>query len=105
MTAGSMLMKGSNQQDVHGSRFLFPYWVHGFVITPNDSIQQNGGYRFNYDKMNGTLIFATGGTDMHLGVKDQIKQFILFQGGNSYVFEMVPAINTTRYMQVLAQGS
>jgi hypothetical protein len=106
MTEGSQYRKTQHQDNIHGSRFLFQDWVHGYIITPNDSIQQNNGYLFNYDKINGNLIFATGGSDMHLGVDNQIKQFVLFDGkAQSYTFEKVPAINAQTYMQVLAQGS
>jgi len=106
MTKGSFTRIATHQENLHGSRFLFTDWVHGFIITPKDSLKQNDAYLFNYDKVDGNLIFATGGNAMHLGVKNQIKQFILFDGsGNSYVFEDVPAIDSKHYMQVLAAGS
>jgi hypothetical protein len=106
MNIGSTYIKGSHQENVHGNRYLFDDWVHGYVVGEKDSIKQNDNYLFNYDKMSGDLIFATGGKDMHLGVKKEIKQFKLFDnGGKRYVFEDVPAIDDKHYMQVLASGN
>jgi|SRR6185312_1969448 len=106
MAEGSQTRIGTHQENIHGSRFLFNHWVHGYIRTAKDSIKQNDGYLFNYDKIDGTLIFATGGTDMHLGVKSQNKKFILFDGsGKSYVFEDVPEIDSKHYVQVIASGS
>ncbi|HEY8783024.1 MAG TPA: hypothetical protein VIM16_15465 [Mucilaginibacter sp.] len=106
MTEGSFTRIGTHQENIHGSRFLFEDWVHGYVVGPKDSIRQNDTYLFNYDKMDGNLIFATGGTAIHLGIKKQVKEFKLFDGnGKLYVFEDVPAIDDRHYTQVLASGS
>ena len=105
MTANSQVLIGTHQEELHGSRFLFKHWVHGFVLSPQDSIKQNDNYLFNYDKIDGNFIFATGGTAMHLGVKSDVKQFILFDNnGDRYVFENLPAIDGKHYLQVLASG-
>jgi len=106
MTEGSQTRIGMHQENIHGSRFLFNGWVHGYIRTAKDSIKQNDAYLFNYDKMDGNLIFATGGTDMHLGVKSQTREFILFDGsGKSYVFEDEPEIDSKHYVQVIASGA
>jgi len=106
MIEGSQTRFGTHQENVHGSRFLFNVWVHGYIRTAQDSIKQNDAYLFNYDKIDGTLIFATGGTDMHLGIKSENKKFILFDGsGKSYVFEDAPEIDSKHYVQVIASGA
>ena len=106
MNEGSLTRIGTHPENVHGSRFLFDDWVHGFALSPKDSIMQNDAYLFNYDKIDGNLIFATGGTAIHLGVKKEIKEFILFDGsGKPYVFDDVPAIDSKHYTQVLGSGS
>jgi hypothetical protein len=106
MIEGSQTRIGTHQENIHGSRFLFSDWVHGYIRTARDSIKQNDAYLFNYDKIDGNLIFATGGTDMHLGVKSQNKEFILFDGsGKSYVFEDAPEIDSKHYVQVIASGA
>ncbi len=104
-TEASLTLIGTHQEGLHGNKYLFDNWVHGFVLTPKDSIKQNDGYLFNYDKINGNFVFATGGTKLSFGVRSEIKDFLLFDNsGKRYVFEEVPAINNKRYMQVLAAG-
>jgi len=63
---------GGQQENLHGSKFLFDNWVHGFAISPNDSIKQNDAYLFNYDKLDGNLIFT----------KDQKMLFFSGKTGN-----------------------
>lgn len=106
MTEGSLTRIGQHQENIHGSRFLFNEWVHGYTRTAKDSIKQNDRYLFNYDKIDGKLIIATGGSDMHLGVKNENKQFILFDGsGKQFIFEDVPEIDSKHYVQVMASGA
>ncbi|MDN5284338.1 MAG: hypothetical protein JWR38_612 [Mucilaginibacter sp.] len=96
---------GTGQEGLHGSRFLFNDWVHGFAITPQDSLKQSDVYLFNYDKVGGTLIFTRNKATAMLVVKQEIKGFTLFdENAQPYVFEDVPAINAKRYIQVLSTG-
>jgi len=106
MTAGSLDRVGSHPQDVHGSRYLFDHWVHGFVITPKDSIKQNDNYFFNYDKIDGNFLFTGDGKSIHKVVDAEVKTITLYDGnGQVYVFEAVPAIDPKHYMLVLGGGS
>jgi hypothetical protein len=106
MSEGSLTRIGSHQENIHGSRFLFNEWVHGYIRTGKDSIKQNDAYLYNYDKIDGKLIFATGGTDIHLGVRNEVKQFILFDGsGKVYVFEDAPEVDGQHYSQLIASGA
>jgi hypothetical protein len=106
MTSGSLTQIGTHQDTLHGSRFLFKNWVHGFAVTPNNSIKQNDAYLFNYDKIDGNLVFSSDKNTAHLVIKQEIKGFTLFDNNvQPYVFEDVPAIDTKHYMQVLASGS
>ncbi|SDQ00900.1 hypothetical protein SAMN05428975_5546 [Mucilaginibacter sp. OK268] len=96
---------GTGQEGLHGSRFLFNDWVHGFAITPQDSLKQSDVYLFNYDKVGGNLIFTRNKTTAMLVVKQEIKGFTLFdENAVPYVFEDVPAINAKRYVEVLSTG-
>ena len=97
---------GAYQENLHGSRFLFNAWVHGFAITPKDSLKQNDVYLFNYDKIAGNLLFTRNKTVALEVVKQEIKGFTLFdENAQPYTFEDVPAIDTKHYMQVIASGS
>jgi hypothetical protein len=98
---------GNHQDTLHGNRFLFGNWVHGYGITPDNLVRQNNGYLFNYDKMEGNLIFTSdGGNSVHNVVKGEIKGFILFDdNAQPYAFDDVQAINPKRYVEVLSTGS
>ncbi|MDB5152810.1 MAG: hypothetical protein JWR54_1561 [Mucilaginibacter sp.] len=105
MSAGSHFSVGSRQENLHGSRFLTGYWMHGFAVSPKDSIKQNNVYVFNYDKISGDLLFTRDRNTVLQVVKSEIKGFTLFDdNAKSYVFEAVLEIDTKHYVQVLASG-
>jgi hypothetical protein len=92
-------------ENLHGSRYLFPGWVHGYAITPKDSIKQSDVYLFNYDKVAGNLLFTRNQKTVLIVVKQEIKGFTLFdENAIPTIFEDVPAIDAKHYLQVLATG-
>jgi hypothetical protein len=96
----------AKENSVHGSRYLFDDWVHGFVITNADTIKQSDTYLFNYQKMDNSLVFTDGGDAMKEIPKGSIKKFVLFdEKAQPYAFVDVPAIDPKHYVQVLAAGS
>jgi len=100
---GDVTMHGSGEENLHGSRFLFADWVHGFAISPDDSIKQNDLYLFNYDKIGGDLIFTRNKATVFTVVKSEIKSFTLFDNdGHTYVFEDIPAIDKKHYAELVA---
>ncbi|HEY4326513.1 MAG TPA: carboxypeptidase-like regulatory domain-containing protein [Mucilaginibacter sp.] len=91
---------------LHGSRYLFENWVHGYVLTSTDSIKQNDNYLFNYQKMDGSLILTEDGHTMQTINRHTIKMFVLFDDqGQYYTFENLPAIDPTHFLQLLSTGS
>ncbi len=110
-TEGMTGNKGSQyiatEKGLHGSRYLFDNWVHGYFITSSDdSIKQYNNYRFNYAKIDGTLLYTEDGKTVKQFDGRQIKMFNLFTDeGKTYNFESVPAINTNHFIQILASGS
>jgi len=96
----------AKENSIHGSRYLFDDWVHGFVITSADTIRQNDNYLFNYQKMDNSLVFTDGDNKMKEIPRGTIKTFTLFDDkGQSYMFADVPAIDQKHYVQVLSGGS
>lgn len=94
------------EKGLHGSRYLFNNWVHGFVVNLEDSIQQQNNLRYNYAKVEGTLLYTEDGKTIKQFDGRQIKSFTIFNDeGQAYVFESVPEINTNHFVQVLASGS
>ena len=95
----------SNKGEAHGSQYFFDNWAHGFIIDTKDSLIENAEYLYNYDKMGGGLLFTKDGKSAMVANSEQVKSFTLFSNsGETAVFEKVPAIDNTHYLQVLASG-
>ncbi|MDB5149620.1 MAG: hypothetical protein JWQ57_3640 [Mucilaginibacter sp.] len=96
----------AHENSIHGSRFLFEDWVHGYALTREDSIKQNDNYLFNYEKMAGNLIFTEDGKTLQGIDRHSIKMFTLFDDqGQPFVFENVPEIDPMHFVQVISTGS
>lgn len=103
-TSGSLYLR-SGQQEVHGSRYLFNNWVHGYAISPADSLIQSDEYLFNYDKISGDLLFTSDQVKVFTALKGEVKGFVLFdENVQPYRFEFVPAVNQGKYVRVLSNG-
>ncbi len=96
----------AHENSIHGSRFFFEDWVHGYALTREDSIKQNDNYLFNYEKMAGNLIFTEDGKTLQGIDRHSIKIFTLFDDqGQPFVFENVPEIDPIHFVQVISSGS
>ena len=96
---------GTAQEELHGSPYLFNNWVHGYALTNLDSIKENDGYLFNYEKTSGILLYTDDGKTMNALDRTNIKKFIFFDDNAQPVtFESVPAIDPKHYLQVLGSG-
>ncbi|MEB0263794.1 MULTISPECIES: carboxypeptidase-like regulatory domain-containing protein [unclassified Mucilaginibacter] len=101
---GSQYLKGG-QQELHGSRFLYDKWVHGFGINAADSLIQSNDYLFNYDKLKGDLIFITNKQNAFIADKSEVKEFALFDDdAQPTLYAYIPSITTKQYVQVLYLG-
>jgi hypothetical protein len=90
---------------VHGSRYLFEDWAHGYVISSTDSLYPYNNYLFNYDKIGGGLLLTSDLKNVLEISRSQLKSFTLFNGdGTAYVFEQNPDIDKVRFVQVLSSG-
>ncbi|MDB5025171.1 MAG: hypothetical protein JWP78_2926 [Mucilaginibacter sp.] len=96
----------AHENSIHGSRFLFEDWVHGYALTTADSIKQNDNYLFNYEKIAGNLIFTEDGKTLQGIDRHSIKMFTLFDDqGQPFVFENVPEIDPIHFIQVISAGA
>jgi hypothetical protein len=105
MAQGAIFPVFHHKDETQGSRYLFETWVHGYVVNNKDSIVQNPLFFFNYDKMGGNLLLTK---DKHAAIevyKDLIKSFTLFDDLNQpSTYIMVPEIDKTHFVQVIATG-
>jgi len=91
---------------INGSRFLFPKWVHGYIVRPRGQIVQGQSMLFNYDKMDGDLYYTTDLAKVNVADKNQIRGFVLFDQQNKpYTFEMMTGISTVLYSRVISAGA
>jgi hypothetical protein len=93
------------KDQVVGNKYLFEDFGHGFVLNPSNQLIQNPGYLYDYDKMEGVLLFTENNKSVSEINRDQIKSFTLYSNKDErYVFKIVPAIDKVHYTQVLSSG-
>jgi hypothetical protein len=96
----------AKEASLHGTRYFFDHWVHGFAITTDDSVKQDGNSMFNYGKIDGSVLFSADAGKMNEIDKGLVKSFTLFDDlGQAYPFEKVAAIDDKHFILVLASGS
>jgi hypothetical protein len=105
-TRGAELTEIHEKEATQGSRFLFPYWTHGYVVNSKDTLIQNPALLFNYDKISGTLLFTQDKKTVLSVDADKVRSFTVFDNLNQrYTFAPVPEIDKTHYLQVIAGGA
>jgi len=111
-TPPAMMQQGSIMPVIHtkeatqGSRYYFKDWVHGYIVNAGDSLVQNPGFLLNYDKISGSLILTQDRVSVIAIYKDKVKSFTLFDALNQpLTFTIVPQIDKTHYVQVIAAGN
>ncbi len=91
--------------NVHGSRYLFEDFVHGFLVNSSNEIIYNQAYLFDYDKMGGALLITKDKQSVVEADRDQTNSFTLYSNTDQkIVFEKVPTIDAKHYVQVLTTG-
>lgn len=104
-SAGALPSMAHKKGNVHGNRYLFDDFVHGFIISPANQVVQNFDYLFDYDKIGGGLLLTANNKGVTQVNDSEIKTFTLYGPGDMpYKFELVPAINKMFYSQVIASG-
>ncbi|MGZ3944239.1 MAG: carboxypeptidase-like regulatory domain-containing protein [Mucilaginibacter sp.] len=110
MTGGSAVnsnmavREGFTQEPTRGSRYLFENWVPGFGISKKDSLVVEKTNLYNYDKINGTIIYSADGKSIAQLLPEQLKNFSLFdKRGRAHVYENAPQINGQPFAEVLLQ--
>jgi len=106
LSQGSIYPVFTHKEATEGSRYLFGDWVHGYVLNSKDSIIQSPVLFFNYDKIGGSLLLSK---DKHSAVavyNELIKTFTLVdQLNQQYTFTLVPEIDKTHFVQIIASGN
>ena len=100
-----MQLPGHQKGQLHGSRYLYVNFVHGFVLNASDVLFHHPDYLFDYDKLEGKLLYTSNMTTVNEVSWDQTKSFTLYSSnGERLDFEKVPAIDNSHFSQVIASG-
>lgn len=104
-STGALLPVFSHTEATRGSRYLFDDWADGMVLSTKDSVIKNPNYHFNYDKISGALLLSQDKKNAIEIDKGQVKAFTLHKdGGRFEIFEYVPEIDQTHFVEVLSSG-
>jgi len=114
LTAGSGVLGKGGGSDVtvvasgfvveptRGSRYLFEDWVPGFGLNKNDSLVFEKTNLYNFDKIDGAIVYTNDGRSMAQVSPSQLKSFTLYdKKGHAHVYENAPEINKKPFVEVL----
>lgn len=95
----------AKEAELHGSRYFFDTWVHGYIISNDDSIKQSVNSYYNYNKIDGSVLITNDGKTMNQVDRGLVKSFVLFDNnGQAIKLDNVPAIDPNHFVQVLSEG-
>lgn len=97
-----IVASGFKHEDTRGSRFYYDDWVPGFGINKMDSIVYEKEYAYNFDKIDGTILYTNDGRTMSSVSTEQLKSFTLYdKKGHAHMYESAPDINKKPFVEVL----
>lgn len=106
-TSGGTLTGVAHQKgNVHGNRYLFDDFAHGYIVNAQGALVENPTYLYDYDKMGGGIMLSANNGPVSQLDDSQIKTITLFSNTDkTYVLAKVPSIDNGHYVQVLASGA
>jgi len=104
--AQSIIYTRKLKEHTRGSQYFFYNFVRGFIINAKGELVKTPGCFYDYDKLNGQLLLKQANQQIVAAKKADVQSFTLYdKQQNAFVFERVPAIDTQRFVQVLALGA
>jgi hypothetical protein len=92
--------------NVVGSRYLLESFGHGFFTDASGKQVINSTCLFNYEKMTGYLLLTLDKHSVVQAGRNQVKSFTIYDKTDRRLdFELVPAIEKSHFVQVLAGGA
>jgi hypothetical protein len=99
---GQIIKEGFTQEATRGSRYLFEEWVPGFGVSNKDSLIVETTNLYNFDKLNGNLMYTNDGRSMAGISIQQIRTFTLYdRKGKKHVYENAPTVSDKPFIEVL----
>jgi hypothetical protein len=95
-----------NKDSAQGSPYFTSGWLRGVVELNNSKQYPEPGHNLflNYDKLHGHLIATDGIGKIWTYGNDSIKRFILTDGDSIFLFEKVPFISQSIFLQPLVNA-
>ena len=104
-SSGTFFPQFTHKEETQGSRYLFNGWTKGSVVDSHDTVIRSPSFSYNYDKVNGVLLFTLDKQSAVAVEHAQVKSFTLFdQEGNPMLFRYIPKIGQKLFVNVLAEG-
>jgi len=101
-SGGASAKEGFTQEPTRGSRYLFSTWVPGYGISKKDSLVVETTNMYNYDKINGNILYTNDGKSMAQVSTSQLKSFSLYdRKGRAHVYENAPEVDKKPFIEVL----
>ncbi|MDP9077271.1 MAG: carboxypeptidase-like regulatory domain-containing protein [Bacteroidota bacterium] len=98
----TIVKQGYTVEPTRGSRYLYDNWVPGFGINTKDSIVVETANLYNYDKMNGNIMYTNDGRSMAAVSTQQVKTFTLYdKSGGAHVYENAPMVSNKPFTEIL----
>lgn len=99
------LMPGHEKGNLHGSRYLFDNFVHGYIVSIENQFIYSPAYLVNYDKISGLPVLTNDNENISQFNWDRISSFTLFSNNDMQLsFVKEPSIDNAHFMQLLAPG-
>lgn len=97
---------GFNKDSATGSPYFTAGWFRGIVELNNSKQFPEHGHNLflNYDKLHGYLVATDGVGKIWTYGNDSIKKFIMTDGDSIFLFEKVPCISQSFFLQPLVQS-
>lgn len=101
-SGGAVAKDGFVQEPTRGSRYLFSNWVPGYGISKKDSLVVETSNMYNYDKINGNILYTNDGKSMAQVSPSQLKSFSLYdRKGHAHLYENAPGVDKKPFVEVL----
>lgn len=103
---GTTILAFNHKEETKGSPYLFNKWVKGTAVNSSNSTVNQAGYRYNYDKMNHSLLLNVDGKYMVHVANEDVKSFTLEGDEGDVAYERINdvVIDGNPFFEVLVKG-
>jgi hypothetical protein len=106
ITSGGGVAVARLRPNLVGSRYMFDTFARGYLTDMSGKQIFDEYCLFNYEKISGFILLTADRQHVMEVDKGQVKSFTLYNRADQrFDFELVPAIDKSHYVQILASGA